>query len=49
MIFAIIYDVIITSLTVPCMLNFEYLKTAKFDAKLWGKKEQLDKNKRMSV
>ena len=43
-----IYDVIVTSLTVPCMLNFENLKTAKLDAKLWGRNEFLDKNKHMS-
>ena len=44
-----IYDVIVTSLTVPCMLNFENLKTTKFDAKLWGRNEYLHNNKRMSV
>ena len=44
-----IYDVIVTSLTVPCMLNFENSKIANFDAKLWGRNEYLNNNKRMSV
>ena len=43
------YDVIVMSLTVPCMLNLDNIKTAKFDAKLWDRNEYLDKNKRMSV
>ena len=37
------YDVIVTSSTVPCKLNFENIKTAKFDAKLWDRNEYLDK------
>ena len=44
-----IYDVIVTSLTVPCMLNFENLKTVNYDAKLWGRNEYLGKNKSMFV